>query len=62
MVYTFGPPYSIWRNCNHVIFDWCNNKYYIYYNCLHHEKEKEINLFQYNYESKRKHRQQTVLS
>ena len=42
------PPFYflLWRPINHVLFDWCDTKYYLYYiskyNKVSQEKEKVI--------------------
>ena len=41
-----SPPYSIiWRTFNHVLFDWSNIKYSIYYYLVFLCKKEKINSF-----------------
>ena len=64
----FRPPFysMLWRPINHVLFDWCDTKYYIYYtssyNKVSPKKEKIISQFKSdNYERKKTPRQRCYL-
>ena len=55
-IITIGPPFNfmLWRIFNHVLLDWCNIKYSIYYNNVLRKEETKVNSFKSsNYEKKK---------